>query len=96
MRDYSTKSTQSQKSREQNLQNQPFYDGITNEAIQKISEAVTKAKAITLFKTIPYLPEKLQTTRGLAKIIGVSHQTIQNWMKKYSFNFIEEKGGDTT
>ena len=53
------------------------------EAMNLITKAITKSKAVVLIKLLPYLPEEYQTVRALGEILGVSHATVHNCIKEY-------------
>lgn len=97
MVDYKTVRAQSQEARLQNTNNQPILDNDVKFALAYFARAVTRAKALVLIKLLPHLPEDKQNLRSIAKILDVSHETVNKWIKNYGFTkFADEEEGENT
>ena len=49
----------------------------------KIRTLQSKQQAYVLIKLLPYLPKEVQSPHKLKKILGVSHQTIYDWINNW-------------
>lgn len=67
-----------------NRRNKPTNTEEFNLIRNTYARSITRAKASTLFKLLPYLPEDKQSLRGVALILGVSHETVRNWIRDFS------------